>query len=77
MRLSKYLYGKNKCKISCPLFLYFIINEEDTYRNECYEKEKDLDSKINIDKEKEIINEEATSIINGKPRNTESQLFLK
>ena len=25
LRLSKFLYGKNKCKISWPLFLYFLI----------------------------------------------------
>ena len=45
LRLSKFLYGKNKCKISWPLFLYFIINEEDIYRNECYEKEQELEKK--------------------------------
>ena len=32
-KLSTFLYGRNKCKISWPLFLYFIINEENEYRN--------------------------------------------
>ena len=34
LKLSYYLYGKNKCRISWPLFLYFILHEEDGYRRE-------------------------------------------
>ena len=41
-KLSKYLYGKNKCKISWPLFLYFIKQEEQDYRTDIYNKEKEL-----------------------------------
>ena len=29
LKLSKYLYGKSKVKISWPLFLYFMRNEEE------------------------------------------------
>jgi hypothetical protein len=29
LKLSKFLYGKNKCKIAWPLFLYFIKQEEE------------------------------------------------
>ena len=29
LKLSKYLYRMNKCKISWPLFLYFIKQEEE------------------------------------------------
>ena len=42
LKLSKYLYGKNKCKISWPLFLYFIKQEEQDYRTDIYNKEKEL-----------------------------------
>ena len=31
LKLSKYLYGKNHCKISWPLFMHFIKNEEEEY----------------------------------------------
>ena len=39
LKLSKYLYRKNKCKISWPLFLYFIKQEEQDYRTDIYNKE--------------------------------------
>ena len=42
LKLSKYLYGKNHCKISWPLFLYFIKKEEEDYRNEIFGNEKEL-----------------------------------
>ena len=42
LKLSKYLLGRNKCKISWPLFLYFIKTEEDDYRKDIYNKEKEL-----------------------------------
>ena len=45
LKLSKFLYGKNKCKVTWPLFLYFIKNEEDDYRNEIYNNEKGLKNK--------------------------------
>ena len=31
MKLSNYLYGKNKIKLSWPIFLLFIKNEEEKY----------------------------------------------
>ena len=42
LKLSKFLYGKNKCKITWPLFLYFIKQEEEDYRTDIYNKEKEL-----------------------------------
>ena len=32
LKLSNYLYGKNPFRISWPLFIYFIKNEEDEYK---------------------------------------------
>ena len=32
LKLSNYLYGKNHCRISWPLFIYFIKNEEEEYK---------------------------------------------
>ena len=34
LKLSKFLFGKSKSKISWPLFIYFIRNEEEEYRLE-------------------------------------------
>ena len=42
LKLSKSLYGKNKCKISWFLFLYFIKQEEQDYRTDIYNKETEL-----------------------------------
>ena len=36
LKLSKYLYGKSKCKTSWPLFLYFIKNEEKDLKEDNY-----------------------------------------
>ena len=36
MKLSKFLFGKNKTKISWPLFIYFITHEEDEYKKEIF-----------------------------------------
>ena len=33
LKLSNYLYGKNHCRISWPLFIYFIKNEEEEYKH--------------------------------------------
>ena len=43
--MSKFLYGKNKCLITWPLLLYFIINEENEYRLEIYKNESKLEEK--------------------------------
>ena len=48
MKLSKFLYGKSKVKISCPLFLYFIRNEEEDYRKENIKFENSIEIKINL-----------------------------
>ena len=42
LKLSKYLYGKNHCKISWPLFLYFIKKEEEEYRLKIFNLENEL-----------------------------------
>ena len=48
MKLSKFLYGKSKVKISWPLFLYFIRNEEEDYRKENIKFENSIEIKINL-----------------------------
>ena len=62
LKLSKFLYGKNKCLITWPLFLFFIINEENEYKHEIYNSETNLEEKFNINynnynKEKNISNQ--------------------
>ena len=47
LKLSKFLYGKNKCLVTWPLLLYFIINEENEYPLEIYNSETKLEEKIN------------------------------
>ena len=83
LRLSKFLYGKNKCKITWPLFLYFIKNEEEDYRNDIYKKEKELKikyKKIKLFKKvkpiKKLINlNEDKQNNNKKKDNTEKDNF--
>ena len=49
--MSNFLYGKNKCKITWPLLIYFLINEENENRNNIYDNEISLEpKKINLDK---------------------------
>ena len=48
LKLSKFLYGKSKVKISWPLFLYFIRNEEEDYRKENIKFENSIEIKINL-----------------------------
>ena len=48
LKLSKFLYGKSKVKISWPLFLYFIRNEEEDYRKENTKFENSIEIKINL-----------------------------
>ena len=45
MKLSKYLFGRSKTKISWSLFNLFIINEENDYRLELIKNESDIQSK--------------------------------
>lgn len=44
-KLLKYLFDKNKTKISWPLFNYFIFQEENDYRNGNIKKEFKLENK--------------------------------
>lgn len=50
LKLSKFLYGKNHCIITWPLFHQFIKNEEDEYRNEILEFENAILCKKHITK---------------------------
>ena len=45
LKLSKFLFGKNKYKISWPLFLYFITHEEDETKKENYNIENSTEIK--------------------------------
>ena len=45
MKLSKFLLRKNKCKITWPLFNYFIKEEENDIKNEIIKYEKQLPKK--------------------------------
>ena len=47
LKLSKYLYGKSKTKISWPLFNYFIIQEEEDFRNEYHIMENSIEPQEN------------------------------
>ena len=58
IKLSKYLYGKNHCRISWPLFIYFIKNEEKEYRLAYSNLEKETITKnILIEKKKNLTND--------------------
>ena len=58
LKLSKFLYGKNKCKISWPLFLYFITHEEDEIKKENYNIENSTEIKSEMLINNEIKNED-------------------
>ena len=45
LKLSKYLYGKNRCKITWPLFIFFIKNEESDFQKEYHDMENKLEEK--------------------------------
>ena len=42
LKLSEFLFGKNYCLITWPLFLYFIKKEENDYSTEKYNNENEL-----------------------------------
>ena len=48
MKISKYLYGNLKTKISWPLFIEFICNEEEEYRLKTYKEENKIIKKSKI-----------------------------
>ena len=53
MKLSKYLFGKSKTKISWPLFIFFIRNEEEEYRLENIKFDNSIEIKnINLNNNK-------------------------
>ena len=45
LKLSKFLYGKSKTKITWPIFHYFILEEEGEYRKEYINYEESLEIK--------------------------------
>ena len=49
LKLSKFLYGKNRCKITWSMFFYFIKNEEN-------DNQKEINALLNKIEEKKIIN---------------------
>ena len=61
LKLSKYLYGKSKVKISWALFFYFNRSEEEEYRLDNINYENSLEFKFNIkddnNKENKLNNE--------------------
>ena len=53
LKLSKYLFGKSKTKISWPLFIFFIRNEEEEYRLENIKFDNSIEIKnINLNNNK-------------------------
>lgn len=47
-KLSPYLFGRSKTKISWPLFIYFIKEEEEFYRQKLVYMDINIDKKLNI-----------------------------
>ena len=47
LKLSKYLFGKSKCKITWPLFHLFIREEESETKKEIFNLENQLPKKLN------------------------------
>ena len=48
LKLSKYLFGRSKTKISWPVFNYFVIKEENDYRWEIIKNESEIQKKIKL-----------------------------
>ena len=53
LKLSKFLYGKNRCKITWPIFLYFIKNKENDKKNDIKQLENQIENKGKKTKKKE------------------------
>ena len=58
LKLSNFLYGKNKCKISWPLFLYFITHEEDEIKKENINIDNSIEIKVENVNQKDFLKEE-------------------
>ena len=54
LKLSKFLYGKNRCKITWPIFLYFIKNEDNDRKNDIKQLENQIENKGKKNSKKEI-----------------------
>ena len=70
-KLSNFLYGKNKCRISWPLLFYFIISEEIEYKNKIILIENSTERKTT--KPEKFID---VVIINKEIHKEEGQYFL-
>ena len=55
LKLSKFLHGKSKTKISWPIFLYFILEEQEEYRRNYIYYEESIELKSE-EKDNVIIN---------------------
>ena len=84
LKLSKFLFGKNKCEISWLLFIYFITNEEDEIKKEIFNldnsielKEVKINNKLNDIKNNSNIIEKGKNNINQKKENKEILELIK
>lgn len=73
LKLSNYLYGRNRCFISWPLFLFFIVYEEEEYRLQIYKNDNSLEYKnVNTDILGNNIN-----TVNNIIKEEKKEIFLK
>ena len=77
LKLSKYLLGKNKCKITWPLFNYFIKEEENDIKNEIIEQEKLLPKKMKNNINKKENKKPETIILSKSQRKSYNRTFLR
>ena len=91
LKLSKFLFRKNKYKISWPLFIYFITNEEDEIKKEIFNSDNSIElkevkpknnfneiqniSKINDEQKKE--NKDNSDLIKANANNPFHRNWLK
>ena len=76
LKLSEYLFGKSKTKISWPLFNYFIKEEEHDYRTDNINIESSLEIKISNNQENEE-NDKYISLSNEKEEVQENSINRK
>ena len=84
-KLSSFLYGKNKCRISWPLLIYFLIKEENEYRSNIYNNEMNLEYKnINFfkfiktkQKTKKLKGEKSKKLKENNELSNNNAIFLK
>ena len=84
LKLNKFLFGKNKFKISWLLFIYFITNEEDEIKKEIFNldnsielKEIKINNNFNDIQKNSNINEKGKNNIEQKKENKELLEVMK